>query len=104
MRVLILALLGLAPLTGCAEDGATPAAGDPKAVNTICPMCGKPVDAHIASVAAQTSDGKDVQIGTCSAECRKDCEKKPNDYADDAVTNRRHEFNGKNNPKDQGGR
>src|SRR4051812_44334264 len=91
MRSLLALALVAAPFAViAAADGAAPApaAADAKAVNTVCVMCGKPVDAKVAPIEGKTKDGKTVLIGTCSDACAAEVKKSANDYADAAVANK----------------
>jgi hypothetical protein len=95
MRFLLAATLALASVGAYAADDAKApaAAADAKAVNTVCVMCGNPVDAKVKPVAGKTKDGKAVEIGCCSQKCADEVAKAPDTYVDAAVANQK--FNSK---------
>jgi hypothetical protein len=98
MRFILAATLALASIGAYAADEAgTAAPADAKAVNTVCVMCGKPVDAKIKPVAGKTKEGKAVMIGCCSQKCADEVAKAPDTYVDAAVNNQK--FNSKNPAK-----
>jgi hypothetical protein len=91
MRFVLAATLALASVGAFAAEGgaATAAAADAKAVNTVCVMCGAPVDAKVAPVSGKTKDGKAVAIGCCSQKCADEVTKAPDTYVDAAVANQK---------------
>jgi hypothetical protein len=100
MRFILAATLALASTGVFAEEGAAAGAAAPadaKAVNTVCVMCGSPVDAKVKPVAGKTKDGKAVAIGCCSQKCADEVGKAPDTYVDAAVANQK--FNSKNPAK-----
>jgi hypothetical protein len=94
MRFILAATFALASVGAyAADEGAAPGAAAPadaKAVNTVCVMCGKPVDAAVKPVAGKTKDGKVVMIGCCSQKCADDVAKSPDTYVDAAVNNQKY--------------
>jgi len=73
-----------------AEQSASLANVDIKAVNTVCPVDGRPVDSSIPPITGRTRDGKRVVIGVCDESCAALVRAHPGWYADDAVANLRH--------------
>ena len=72
------------------EQSASLANVDIKAVNTVCPVDGRPVDSSIPPITGRTRDGKRVVIGVCDETCAALVRAHPDRYADDAVANTRH--------------
>jgi hypothetical protein len=95
MRLILAATFALASIGAyAADEAAAPVApADAKAVNTVCVMCGKPVDPAVKPVAGKTKDGKVVLIGCCSQACADEVAKAPDTYVDAAVANQK--FSGK---------
>jgi len=74
MRYLLILALGAAlSLAGAANASAD----DTKAVNTVCPNSGKPIDPTVAPVVATDKDGKTVGIGACCNYCAAKIKKDP---------------------------
>lgn len=74
MRYLsILALGAVLSLAGAVNASAD----DLKAVNTVCPNSGKPIDPAVAPTSATDAAGKTVGIGACCNNCAAKIKKDP---------------------------
>jgi hypothetical protein len=73
-----------------AAFGANAAYAGDKAVNTVCPKSGKPVDPEI-TVSVKDKDGKAVTVGTCCKNCAAKVEADPAKYVAAAEKNKKAE-------------
>jgi hypothetical protein len=85
----VLAAVAVIAVRAPAADPPAPAAAKPP-VNTVCPVDGNKVDAKIPPIAGKTKEGKTVMIATCSEADAATVREHPDQYADDAVANRKH--------------
>ena len=93
MRIIHALALSLMTILAYAEADThppAPAGGKPP-VNTVCPVDGKKVDGKVAPIAGKTKEGKTVMIAVCGDACAETVRAHSELYADDAVTNRKHE-------------
>ncbi len=90
-----LALVMAFATTSLFAEAAAPAAGaavSTAAINSVCPLDGAKIDAKVAPVAGKTKEGKEVQIGSCCADCAgKIKDMKGTAAADAAVANKKIE-------------
>jgi hypothetical protein len=77
MRYMLILAFGAAlSLAGAVNASAD----DTKAVNTVCPNSGKPIDPTVPTIAATDTSGKTVQIGACCNNCAAKIKKDPTKF------------------------
>ena len=87
MRTLLTLALVVAAFSGSTAYGEDKA---DKAVTTVCPKSGKPVDPAI-TVHVKDKDGKAVTVGTCCKNCAAKVEADPAKYVAAAEKNKKAE-------------